>query len=74
MARLLDVSPQTVNNWRKHGDVPAHKARAFSTHARVSIKRIVPNWRDYWPELAGPPGIPAASAEAAIEIAELAAV
>lgn len=55
MARLLDVSPQTVNNWRALGRVPAHKARAFSVHGKVSVKRIVPDWRDYWPELADPP-------------------
>lgn len=61
MARLLDVSPQVVNNWRAQGKVPARYARAFSTHAQVSIKRLVHNWTDYWPELATQP-------DAAVEV------
>jgi DNA-binding transcriptional regulator YdaS (Cro superfamily) len=50
LADQLGASPQALIHWRARG-VPANKCKAFHAATGVSLQRLRPDWRDYWPEL-----------------------
>jgi DNA-binding transcriptional regulator YdaS (Cro superfamily) len=52
LAKRINESVQTVNNWRARG-VPASRCAAIERATGVDRRTLRPDdWKDYWPELA----------------------
>lgn len=49
LAAELDLSPQTVSNWR-HRSFPADQCKRIEAITGISVQRLRPHdWRAYWP-------------------------
>ncbi|MDN8617832.1 YdaS family helix-turn-helix protein [Variovorax ginsengisoli] len=64
-ARELGVDKyQTVQSWVKNG-IPAKYCSRVELLTGIDRKLLRPtDWADYWPELAGPKGVPPVEAKA----------
>lgn len=61
LAGALEVSIQTLSNWRARG-VPPNRVKRFEALTGISARRLRPDdWHEYWPDLAPtlPPTEPA---------------
>ena len=49
-AESVGETPQTANNWRLRGAVPANKCQAVSRLTGLPLKRLRPgDWQAFWP-------------------------
>lgn len=50
LATALEVSIQTLSNWRARG-VPPNQCMRFQELTSISVRRLRPDdWHAYWPE------------------------
>lgn len=70
VARLLDIKPPSVHEWRSRDAIPSGRMLQLAplietaSHGRWRRWDLRPDdWHLIWPELVGTPGAPAAPAE-----------
>lgn len=49
LADAMNVSLQTITNWRSRG-VPSSECRAFESVTGIGVQRLRDDWAKYWPE------------------------